>query len=301
MPKYRTPLRYPGGKQRLAPFIAEILEANDAIGWDYAEPYAGGAGVAFELLLDRKVRRVHLNDASPHIYALWTSLLASPDDFCRRISTASLSIDEWKRHREIVHHPHDYSTADLGFSTFYLNRCNRSGVLTAGVIGGLEQKGRWRIDARFPRTELIRRVEAIAAFASQVTVHNLDAEKFIETHVNRLPQKTLVYCDPPYFERAERLYLSVYNKADHVRLATFVQGKLQRPWIVSYDSHNAIWRLYAKRRKFRYALQYSAVRAYEGQEIFVFSDDLNIPSESRLPNVHASLKFRSPNWLQVVS
>jgi DNA adenine methylase len=298
MPKYRTPLRYPGGKQRLAPFIAEILEANDAIGWDYVEPYAGGAGVAFELLLDRKVGHIHLNDASQHIYALWTTLLGNPDDFCRRISTASLSIDEWKRHRYIVHHPKDHPTADLGFSTFYLNRCNRSGVLTAGVIGGLAQKGRWRIDARFPRTDLIRRIEAIAELANQVTVSNLDAEKFIKSRVNYLPQETLVYCDPPYFERAERLYLSVYKKADHVRLAKFIQSTLKRSWIVSYDSHNAIWRMYAERRKFKYSLQYSALRAYEGQEIFVFSDDLKIPKSSTLPNVELALKYRPSRWLQ---
>lgn len=294
MAKNRTPLRYPGGKQRLAPFIVEVLQANDAIGWDYVEPYAGGAGVAIELLLDKKVGRVHLNDASLHIFALWTALLTDTDDFCSRISRASLTIEAWRRHRDVVRNPHQYPIEELGFSTFYLNRCNRSGVLTAGVIGGFAQKGRWRIDARFHRNELIRRVEAIAKYANKIHVSNRDAEDFMLTYVNRLPRETLVYCDPPYYERAQRLYLSVYKHADHVRLAKFIQSRLRRKWLVSYDCHPAVLRLYAGRRKFRYGLQYSAVRVQEGQEVFVFADNLKIPGSSVLPNVNVALKTIRP-------
>jgi DNA adenine methylase len=271
------------------------LQANDAIGWDYVEPYAGGAGIAIELLLDGKVGRIHLNDASPHIFSLWHTLLTAPDDFCSRISRASLSIEAWRRHREVVRHPHEHSVAELGFSTFYLNRCNRSGVLTAGVIGGLAQKGRWRIDARFHRNELIRRIEAIAEHSEKIKVSNLDAETFMSTSVNRLPRETLVYCDPPYYERAQRLYLSVYKHADHVRLATFIQSKLRRKWLVSYDSHPEVLKLYGERRKFQYGLQYSAVRVHEGQEVFVFSDDLTIPRTSVLPNVEVALRSVKPS------
>src|SRR2546425_7695985 len=176
MARYGTPLRYPGGKQRLAPFIAEILEQNDAIGWNYAEPYAGGSGVAIELLLDRKVGHIYLNDSSRHIYAFWKSILTDPDAFCRRISRASLTLDAWRTHREVVRHPEQHGLHDLGFSTFFLNRCNRSGLLTAGVIGGVHQRGQWRIDARFTRNELIKRIETIAARRKQITVSNLDAE-----------------------------------------------------------------------------------------------------------------------------
>ena len=294
MTRYRTPLRYPGGKQRLAPFIAEVLDANDALGWDYVEPYAGGAGIAIELLLDKKVGRVHLNDASPHIFALWKALLTDPDGFCCRISKASLTIDAWRQHRDIVRNPNNHSIPELGFSTFYLNRCNRSGVLTAGVIGGLAQEGRWRIDARFHRNELIRRVEAIAKHADKIQIFNRDAEDFMVTYVNHLRRETLVYCDPPYYERAQRLYLSVYKHDDHVRLAKFIQSTLRRKWLVSYDCHPQVLKLYAARRRFRYGLQYSAVRVEEGQEVFVFADNLRIPTGSVLPNVHVALQKIMP-------
>lgn len=290
MPKYRTPLRYPGGKQRLAPFISEILECNDAIGWNYAEPYAGGAGIAMELLLDRKVRRVYLNDSSRHVYAFWRAILASPEQFCARISRAALTIEEWRRHRAVVRAPAAHDILDLGFSTFYLNRCNRSGILNAGVIGGLEQKGHWRIDARFPRRDLISRIERIAALSDSITVSHMDAVQFIKHRLNPLTGETFVYCDPPYFERGQRLYLNAYDTEDHVRIAHIIQNRLVRPWVVSYDGHRTIGSLYRKRRRFRYRLQYSAVDAYVGTELFVFSDDLKLPRTSVLSHITAGLR-----------
>jgi DNA adenine methylase len=288
--RYRTPLRYPGGKQRLTPFILELLVANGAEGWAYAEPYAGGAGVAMELLLDRRVNHVYLNDSSRHIYAFWKAILTDTDAFCGRLSRAAVNLDAWKRHREIVRRPKEHSILELGFSTFFLNRCNRSGILTAGVIGGQSQNGAWRLDARFPRNELIARIEAIASRRRQITVSNMDAEEFIRTKVPRFPERTLVYCDPPYYERAERLYLNAYRREDHARLAAVIQSNIARPWLVSYDGHPDILRLYQKRRRFLYSLQYSAVSAYSGTEVFVFSDDLKIPATSRLPYVAEGLR-----------
>ena len=295
MPRYRTPLRYPGGKQRLAKFFAEILEYNNAVGWTYAEPYAGGAGVAMELLLDRRVKRVHLNDSSVHIYAFWKTMLSDPETFCRRISRASLTVESWRRHREVMRHPGRHSIDDVGFSTFFLNRCNRSGVLTGGLIGGLNQVGEWLIDARFPRNELIRRVEAIAARRRSISITNLDAEVFMEKRINRSPVNTLVYCDPPYFSRAERLYLSIYRPEDHMRLAQMIQRRLRRPWLVSYDSDVRIEALYGKRRQFKYSLQYSASRSYQGRELFIFSDKLMIPATSAVPYISKGLsRLRLP-------
>ena len=289
MPRYRTPLRYPGGKQRLAKFIAEVLQHNNAVGWTYAEPYAGGAGVAMELLLDKRVEHVHLNDSSVHIYAFWKAMLSDPQAFCRRISQASLTVDSWRLHREVVRHPERHGIEDLGFSTFFLNRCNRSGVLTGGVIGGTQQVGEWLIDARFPRSELIKRVEAIASRRDSISIANLDAEKFMEGWVNRLPAETLVYCDPPYLSGAERLYLNVYQPEDHVRLARTIQGRLGRPWLVSYDGDVRVEALYKRRRQFRYSLQYSAGRSHQGEELFIFCDKLKIPPDSAVPYISRGL------------
>ncbi len=288
--RYSTPLRYPGGKHRLTPFVLEILRANDLLGCDYVEPYAGGAGVAIQLLLDGHVNNIHLNDSSKAIYSFWRSILTRTDEFCRLVSTASLTVEEWKRQREVIRNPDKNSLLDLGFSTFFLNRCNRSGVLSGGLIGGLQQNGAWKMDARFSRNELIRRIEVIAARRDSIAVQNLDAEQFMADCIPNLPDKSFVYCDPPYFNKAQRLYLDSYQAKDHERIASVIQKKLPRSWIVSYDDAPEILEYYAKRRSFLYSLQYNAATVYKGREVFVFSDDLVLPLRSKLPCIDEVVK-----------
>lgn len=278
MNRYCTPLRYPGGKQRLAPFIVDVLKANDLVGGHYAEPYAGGAGVAIHLLLTGHVQHIYLNDSSQPVYAFWRSIQRDPDSFCGKIASASLTIDEWRRQKHIITYPRSFTQEELGFSLFYLSRCNRSGIPNAGVIGGLTQQGRWKMDARFPRNELIRRIEAIAARKKQITITNLDAEEFICRRVPSIPRKSLVYCDPPYFHQANRLYLNHYGAKDHVRLAATIQRKLKRHWLVSYDNVPAVRKCYSERRSFFYTVQYNAARVYRGTEIFFVSDGMKLPA-----------------------
>jgi DNA adenine methylase len=292
MSRYRTPLRYPGGKQKLASFILELLEENDITGGHYVEPYAGGAGVAWELLLDNRVSHVHLNDSSVQIYAFWRSVVARTEELCRLISRASLTVEEWRRQREILRSPAGRDDLELGFSTFYVNRCNRSGVLSGGLIGGLSQSGKWKMDARFPRNELIGRIEAIASRKNSIAITNWDAEKFILDYIPALSEDTLVYCDPPYYEKSSRLYLDNYNAQDHKRIAGVIQAQLCRKWIVSYDASVEITSLYSQRRSFSYDLQYNASRPYKGREVFIFSDDVKIPTRSSLACVDYGIRER---------
>ena len=276
---HKTPLRYPGGKQKLAPFIREILQQNGIKG-HYVEPYAGGAGVAIELLLNEDVQCIHLNDSDLGIYAFWYSILNENERFCREILVASLTVEEWKKH----------SLFELGFSTFFLNRCNRSGVISAGVIGGLNQEGNYKIDARFSRNDLIRRIELIGRYKDRITVTNMDAESYINEYLPKLPANCLIYLDPPYYNKAKALYLNAYNKNDHARLAQTIQNKIRHNWVLSYDGVPQIIELYSNRRHFLYDLQYSAAKSYKGQEIFIFCDQLILPYKCSLSSINEGLE-----------
>ncbi|MBA3832444.1 MAG: DNA adenine methylase [Chthoniobacterales bacterium] len=289
MSRYKTPLRYPGGKQKLAPFIEEIIEENSLDGGDYAEPYAGGAGVAIELLLRGTVGHIHLNDSCDGVYAFWHSIIRNTEAFCRRVSGASLTIKEWQRQKEILSRPKEFDLLDVGFSMFYLNRCNRSGIISAGVIGGLNQSGRWKMDARFSRNNLITRIEAIGAKAESISIMNWDAERFLKKYLPLLPKKSLIYCDPPYFHKAERLYLNHYHAADHARLAKVIL-KLRQPWLVSYDTAREILDYYSEQRSFDYTLQYNAAKAYLGSEVFFFSGRLKLPARSSIESIDIALQ-----------
>ncbi len=286
---FKTPLRYPGGKQRLTPFIQEMLNANSIDG-HYAEPYAGGAGVAMELLLARRIEHVHLNDSSACIYAFWYSVVNKNEEFCELISSASITMEEWHRQRKILQKSDRRKLLELGFATFYLNRCNRSGMLSGGVIGGLDQTGNYKMDARFAKKDLITRIENIGRFKSQISVTNFDAEFYIENYIPNLPKNSLIYLDPPYYEKGGDLYLNSYRKEDHQRISKIIQKSIKHKWVLSYDGVTEILKLYDKRRHFLYDLQYNANVVYKGKEVFVFSDKLQLPEHCSLKHIAEGMK-----------
>jgi len=288
---YNTPLRYPGGKQKIAPFIAEIIKCNKLEGTEYVEPYAGGAGVAINLLVNGVVSSIRLNDSCLSVYSFWKTAIEMPEWLCRKILNSSLTIDEWKRQREIIRNWSQHSREEVGFATLYLNRCNRSGILSGGVIGGLSQTGKWKMDARFSRQEMIRRIETIASLRDTIFVTNLDAEEFLEIYSLTESRNSFIYCDPPYVKKADRLYLNHYGLEDHRRIANTIQ-KLKNPyWVVSYDNNELISDIYSKRKKFVYNLQYNARRAYLGSELFIFSDQLLVPGRSSIEPIDSALQL----------
>ena len=286
---FKTPLRYPGGKQRLSPFIKEIL-AENRINGHYVEPYAGGAGVAIELLLSGNVEHIHLNDSDFGIYAFWHSVINRTEELCRLISSSTLNVEEWRNRQAIVKKCDKRKKLEVGFSVFYLNRCNRSGVLSAGVIGGLNQDGNFKMDARFNKQDLIRRIETIATHGDKISISNFDAEYYIENYIPNLPNNTLVYLDPPYYVKGSELYLNSYKHSDHARIAKTIQKEIKHKWVLSYDGVADILELYKKRRHFLYDLQYNAAKAYKGKEVFVFCDKLKLPKQCSLKHIEVGMR-----------
>ncbi len=273
-----TPLRYPGGKAKLAPFVKRLLRSNGLLDGEYVEPYAGGSAVAMELLLQEYVSRIHINDISRPIYAFWKSILGDTDSFCRLVRNTRLSMRARDKQKEIFKHQDDYDDLALGFATFFLNRTNRSGILNAGVIGGRDQSGPWKIDARYPVAELIKRIVAIARMKARIRVTRLDAIELLRQGCREWPKKTLIYCDPPYYVKGRDLYYDFYEPDDHKRVAAFIQSHIkQQSWIVSYDNVRQVRELYSERQRVKYRIGYSARSARNGAEIMFFCDSLSVP------------------------
>lgn len=282
-----TPLRYPGGKQKITPFIKEIIQSNNLYGCSYIEPYAGGAGVALSLLVNNIVNDIYINDISKNIYAFWYSIINNTEKFILKIRDVPLNIEEWNKQHSVFKSNTD-DLFDLGFATFFMNRCNRSGILKAGVIGGKAQTGRWKLDARFNKEDLINRIECIGAYKKKIHIFNDDAMVFLKKlHIRK---KTIIYLDPPYFNKADRLYEDFYKNNDHAKIAEYLQTTEKKPWVISYDFTNVISKLYERNENFIYSLQYNASKAYKGTEFFAFSTGLNIPKESSLDFIAQGLK-----------
>ncbi len=287
--KSYSPLRYPGGKAALSNFVKALISRNDMMGCEYAEPYCGGAGIAIELLRLEFVTHIHLNDSDPAIHRFWSAVVNETEEFCRRISTCKLDIRTWKRHRAVLANAHEHSTLDVGFAAFYLNRANRSGILSAGPIGGYEQAGEWLMDARFNRSDLIDRIESIARFRDRISVYGDDARIFLKRKAMR-SKKTLCYLDPPYVVQGKRLYRNFYDESDH-RAICKIASELRCPWIVSYDNVPLIAEIYKEFRQVTYGIGYSANMRSVGSEIMIFSPTIDAP------NVRSPLTTTSHEWM----
>ena len=274
-----TPLRYPGGKGKLAAYVKRLMKANHLLDGEYVEPYAGGAAIALELLLHEFVTRIHINDISRPVYAFWRSVLHQTDGLCRLITDTPLTVKSWDAQKKVFSHQDDHDDLGLGFATFFLNRTNRSGIFNGGIIGGRNQTGRWKIDARYNATELVHRIESIASLRRRISLTRQDALRFLRAGIVRWPARTLIYLDPPYYVKGRDLYYDFYQHEDHAEIAEFVTQEIVRQkWIVSYDNVPPICDLYEKCGYAVYDIAYSARSARRGAEVMFFCDDLNVPS-----------------------
>lgn len=277
-----SPLRYPGGKAKLSRFLAALTTANNLQDGIYAEPYAGGAGAALALLLSECVNRIMINDIDVRVIAFWTAILRHTRRFLRKLDETPITMDEWDKQRMIYLNPQRHSQFKVGFATFYLNRCNRSGILmNAGPIGGRDQLGRWKINARFNKAELSRRIIRIALYKERISVFNMDAIDFLQQKIlnENLNNQALVYLDPPYYIKGKRLYLNHYQHEDHEHLAKFMKKQKDIKWILSYDNVPEIRKLYSKMNQLPFNLRYSAYASKVGSELLIYDNTITISEE----------------------
>ena len=275
--KLYTPLRYPGGKARFAPFIASVMQLNGLDGGHYMEPYAGGAGVALELLFDGVVTDIHINDADPAVYAFWYAATACPDALIRLVETEPIDMDAWMRWRSVMRGEMVATDVERGFATLFMNRTNRSGILKGGVIGGKHQAGAYHLDARFKRDVLVGRLRRIADMAAGIHVHCRDALELLKHASDLMPAKSLVYLDPPYYVKGSGLYRNFYQHDDHLAIAQLLRQRgFGRRWVVSYDNAEQIREMYSGVRSVEYGLGYTAQRRYTGSEVMLFDPRLKL-------------------------
>ena len=279
--KLYSPLRYPGGKAPFAPFIAKVMERNGLIGGHYLEPYAGGAGVALELLFEGQASHIHINDADPAIYAFWMSVTKHSEELLALLESTPITMEEWFRWRLVLREESKATMAEKGFATLFLNRTNRSGILKAGVIGGKNQDGDYKLDARFKKDVVAARIEAVAKRARNISVYCEDSLLLLNRCAEFLPKQSLIYLDPPYYVKGKGLYRNYYEHDDHVAIAKKLQQKsFKWPWVVSYDNAEEICAMYQMSQSLSYGLNYTAQRRYVGNEVMFFGRNIVVPDES---------------------
>jgi DNA adenine methylase len=248
MKKLISPLRYPGSKRRLAGFIQQAIELNELAPQLYVEPFAGGASIALQLLANELVDQVILIDRDPLIAHFWHTLFFDTQWLVNQIKTIPISLEKWDSFRA----QQPKSRREYAIKCLFLNRTSFSGILEngAGPLGGRKQESKYPIDCRFPRVELVNRVEKIASFREHIAgVWALSWQEGLEK-ISKLQKKkqlpkeqTFFYLDPPFFQKAERLYRFTFEDNDHKTLRDTLVA-MKDFWILSYDSVDHVQRLY---------------------------------------------------------
>lgn len=287
-----SPLRYPGGKSRLASFIGLAIQNLDIPHCTYVEPFAGGAGVALSLLLNGTVENIVINDYDKAIYSFWRAIKQEPAALIDRIAGTSITIEEWHRQKEIYSTATSYSL-DLAFATLFLNRTNRSGILNAGPIGGYSQSGDWKLDVRFDKESLISKISAIAEHKQNISVYNKDIISLLRKYAHGFGENVFFYFDPPYYNKGQKLYKNFFEHEDHQRIHDVIVHEIEAPWIITYDDVEEIANLYAGFSMRRFDLTYSAANKGTASELMIFSNIQSCPTCQQMAENRIKINLRA--------
>lgn len=273
MPATLTPLRYPGGKSALYPKVKAIINVNGLTGCTYVEPFAGGAGLALKLLMRGDVGRIVINDVDPSIYAFWKCVVEHPNKLCDMIEATPITVEEWQRQKAIYDEKKHDDIHTIAFATLFLNRANVGGIIKGGIIGGLGQTGKYKIDARFNKTGLIQKIQKISSFRETITVENMDAAHLLSSNYLKAYSGVFLNIDPPYVEQGNHLYTNAFDEKQHESLSEVIKA-LNHLWILTYDKCTLIEKLYSEFRRESVSLRYSISKNIESSEFLFYCHQL---------------------------
>lgn len=264
-----TPLRYPGGKSVLSKHVAHLIRESGCSD-TYVEPYAGGAGIALRLLEAQQVSNILINDRDPNVHAFWDAAVNRHADFMRLFDEVDPTLDQWKHWREVLRDPDD--EVERGFAFFFLNRTSRSGVINGGVIGGLGQRGRYRVDARYNKDRLRMKLSFLGESADHIEVREDDGIEVVRNYARK--DSTFLYADPPYVVKGASLYLNAFDKDQHRALADELIQREYGTWMLTYDDAPLVRELYGRMPGGLFSLRYSAANHRIAQETMIYSRGL---------------------------
>lgn len=277
-----SPLRYPGGKSRLSNFMEDLILLNNLENSVLYEMYAGGAGASLNLLFNGMVSSIVLNDLDYHIYAFWYSILNNTENFINKIESTNIDMDSWRMQKEIYLAYENHDILEVGFSSFFLNRCNRSGVFNAGPIGGQDQTGNYKIDVRFNKKNLIERIEAIAEKKDKIRITNRESIEFLQELFQGNNEDSFIFLDPPYYVQGENLYFNFYDDENHLALSLLLKNNNNKNWFLTYDNSDRIKELYSNQKTAYLPMTYTLQDKKKSKEVMIFSNRLHVPKSLRL-------------------
>jgi DNA adenine methylase len=281
-----SPLRYPGGKRRLVPYVAAALEANALRPELFVEPFAGGASVALELAEADAVERIGIADLDPYVAAFWRTAFFDCDWLCHQVERIEVSLATWERMKGAR-----YTAArSMALACLFLNRTSFNGTLhrRAGPIGGKAGESDYAIACRFPRERLVRRLRACEELARDgrvAFVHcasALETIRYARTIASRNEGSLFFYFDPPFWAKSHRLYRYSFEDPDHEAFSESLH-QVREPYLLSYDPAPEVGSLYASHEVQIETIElfYAATQRSAGRELMI-SNLRVLPADTKL-------------------
>lgn len=234
-----SPLRYPGGKRKLAPLIHHLITVGKKDIKLFVEPFVGGGAIAVTFLENYKDTVIALADADPLVANFWRVTFSDEaSKLADKVATSKPSITLWKR----VKNSKPDKPLDLAFKCLFLNRTSFSGIIhdEAGPIGGFDQKSAYKIDCRFNNESLAKRLIELSHYRDRVyfvrcqswkkTLSDILRSNFTRQH----PAHVFWYLDPPFFQKAKKLYRHTFSDKDHQNLKESLD-RFPGNFVLSYD------------------------------------------------------------------
>lgn len=245
--RYRSPLRYPGGKQKA---INQILQMFPQSALEYREPLVGGGSVYFYARTISFAKRYWINDKFKELISFWQTV--QDPTACTRLQqelealrSTFRSAEEIKEYFLQVRGEQPNSEYREAFLFFFFNRVTFSGTTRAGGFSSSASLRRFTASS-------IERLSPMPQALDGTIITNLDFEKVI-----RRPGKDVfIFLDPPYY-MANRLYgqSGSLHAFDHEKLASCLRKSPHR-FLITYDDCDEIRKLYDWAHIKEWSLQY---------------------------------------------
>lgn len=236
--EFVSPFRYPGSKRRFRNCIFEVIKGVIDCTDYYVEPFVGGGSIFLEMYNRYPHIPTTINDADKAVSSFWECVFTEQYiKLLEKIEQVDVTVQEHERQRKFLYSEDDLERA---FAALFLNRTSFSGIITSGPIGGKGQESKYTVDCRYNKEKLIKAISDIHDRINTIVL-SLDFEDVIKQY--DLPN-TLIYCDPPYYVKGDSLYPCKMSDEDHKRLCECLMNLKNAFFILSYDNHDEIRKMY---------------------------------------------------------
>ena len=242
---YRSPLRYPGGKQKDIPRLSRFLPKCK----EFREPFLGGGNILLYAVENSLAEIYWGNDLNSSVFDFWEQVKRDANELADLVSSLKeeyigeqANCKAWQKFRK------DFTLKLNKLSTDnQLNRAAKFFILNRSTSGGSTECGGMTQAAYCQRftSSSIQTLRRLTNVLKDVQFTNFDYEEVIKAP----GEDIFIFLDPPYLSaKSSGLYGKngdLHKTFDHQRLAEVLKDYNDKcSWLMTIDNSPEIKTLY---------------------------------------------------------